>query len=108
MKAIDIENTVAPLLQEALKLEKEAKELRALAKEVETRLNKFAIPSQPVLSNDPPAEITRDALLAAIRRKGGRVNHYAERLGTTEEKIREIIESSTDITIGDKGWVKLQ
>jgi len=108
MKIGDIEATVAPLLEEALRLEKEAKELRALAKDVEARLTKIAAPAPAILTPDSAREVTQETLIAAIRRKGGRVKHYAERLETTEAKIRQIIEDSNGtIKIGGKGWIVL-
>lgn len=108
MKTSDIEASVAPLLEEALKLEKEAKELRSLAKEVESRLIKIAAPPVAIQAPDTTKEITQDLLIAAIRRKGGRVKHYAVRLGTTEKKIIQLIENSNGmITIGKKGWIVL-
>ncbi len=105
MKPADIESSTRPLLDQAVKLEKEARELRALAKEVEERLRKIS-GSFPAWNDG--TDVTLDHLKSAIKKKGGRVSHYAERLHTTELRIRELINHpDSGIRIGQKGWIEL-
>jgi hypothetical protein len=109
MNTLAIEAAVKPLLEEALRLEKEAKECRALAREYEEKLAKISGSTNgnghiPVANS----HVTLDQLISAIRRKGGRVTHYAQRLQTTPLVIQKLIDQpNSGIKIGQKGWIEL-
>jgi hypothetical protein len=105
MRPVEIEAATAPLLKEASKLEQKARDLRALAKESEKRLEE--ITGKELAS--PLTDLTLEALAAAIRKKNGRLNDFADRLRTTEEIIKNLLAGSNgQIYTDERGWLRIR
>jgi hypothetical protein len=107
MNPVEIEASVAPLLKEADRLEKEAKSLRALANEVEQKLASITGNGRKVSA--VTNHLTLQDFLNAVGEKSGRVKDFAVRLGTTENQIRKFIEQADGRVTHDwRGWLKLE
>lgn len=55
-----------------------------------------------------PNDLSLDSLSKAITEQGGRVKHFAQRFGVTEEAIEAVIRASNNkIFKADRGWLKV-
>jgi hypothetical protein len=96
----------------------QAKQFNKIADQVEATfkvqprgdINEIEVPDElaeaaPLSSN---GTVTAAQFEAAVRNGRGRLNQFAERLSTTEDVLRGLLEPASKVYIASAGWVRIR